>query len=60
LYPSLLAFAAQDFIETARPQHPEDWPAFTAAARLSRERVEDYVSGLAGRGPLRVVEKTTR
>ena len=61
VYPALLAFAAQEFIDRAAPTFPEDWPALTAAAAdVSRERVEDYVSGLVGTGPLRIRQESAR
>jgi hypothetical protein len=61
LYHPVLAIAAQDFVDRAVPLFPEDWPALAAAAAdLTRDRVEDFVSGLAGAGPLRIPEQPTR
>jgi hypothetical protein len=61
LFPALRALAAQEFIDRAAPQFAEDWPALAAAAGdLSRERVEDYVSGLVGTGPLRIRQEPSR
>jgi hypothetical protein len=61
LFPSLLALAAQEFVDHAAPQFTEDWPALAAAAGgLSPERVEDYVSGLVGPGPLRIEQEPSR
>jgi hypothetical protein len=61
VYPWLLAFAGEEFLDRARTLFPEDWPALVAAAaELSRERVEDYVSGLAGAGPLRMRQDPAR
>ena len=61
LYQPVLAIAAQDFVDRAAPSFPEDWPALArAASELTRERVEDFVSGLVGAGPLRMPEGPTR
>jgi hypothetical protein len=61
VYPSLLALAAEEFLDRAATRFAEDWPALVeAAATLGRERVEDYVSGLAGTGPLRMRQEPTR
>ena len=61
VYPALLAFAAEEFLDRAATLFPEDWPALVAAASgLARERVEDYVSGLGGAGPLRIEREPAR
>jgi hypothetical protein len=61
VYPWMLALAAEEYLDRAATQFPEDWPALVEAANsLSRERVEDYVSGLAGAGPLRMRQEPTR
>jgi hypothetical protein len=61
LYPWLLALAAEEFLDRADTRFPEDWPALVDAANaLRRERVEDYISGLAGAGPLRMRQEPTR
>ena len=53
LLPGLLTAATQDLLDEARMLHPGDWPALWRFAReLPLERIEDYVSGLAGNGPL--------
>jgi hypothetical protein len=61
VYPAVLAFAAGEYVEAAALRYAEDWHALThAAAGIPRERVEDYVSGLTGDGPLRRREQITR
>lgn len=54
LIPGLLTFATQDFWHDVDSRFPDDWPALAhQALALSPSRVEDYVAGLAGDGPLR-------
>jgi hypothetical protein len=61
LFPAVLAFAAGEYVGAAALRYAEDWHALThAAAAIPRERVEDYVSGLTGDGPLRRREQATR
>jgi hypothetical protein len=50
---SVLAAAIQDFIDEVRPTDANDWLSLVRAAqRVSRERIEDYVSAVTAHGPL--------
>jgi hypothetical protein len=61
LFPELMAFATQDYVDSVPLVHPDDWVALTGrAAALTRERVEDYVSAVVASGPVRAVEGATR
>jgi hypothetical protein len=54
LLPGALAYATQDFIDEAPSLHTDDWWALVGWARaLDRVQVEDYLAGVAARGPLR-------
>ncbi|MGE3275009.1 MAG: hypothetical protein AB7O67_07840 [Vicinamibacterales bacterium] len=54
LIPALLGFAVQDFWHDVDARFADDWPAMSRqAAALPLIRIEDYVAGLAGNGPLR-------
>lgn len=54
LLPGVLAYATQDFIDEAWSMHTDDGHALVRQAHaLDRPRVEDYVAGVAARGPLR-------
>jgi hypothetical protein len=54
LVPSLLAFALEDYWHDVRVRFADDWPRLTReAARISTERIHDYVAALTGGGPLR-------
>ena len=54
LVPALLVYATQDFWHDVESRFPDDWPAMARQAlALSPSRVEDYVAGLTGSGPLR-------
>ena len=58
LFPSVMAFATQDYIDTVPLVHPDDWAALASrGSRLTRERVEDYVSAVVASGPVRAVER---
>jgi hypothetical protein len=53
VYPGVLAFAVQDFIDAADLTSSEDWRGLVRyAGALTRERFEDYVSALVGLGIL--------
>jgi hypothetical protein len=53
LVPAILSLALQDLMDEADPAYLDDALAVTRYARaLGRERVEDYVAALVGRGPL--------
>jgi hypothetical protein len=57
LFPSVMALATQDYIDSVPLVHPDDWAAMVSrAAAISRERVEDYVSAVVASGPVRAVE----
>jgi hypothetical protein len=54
LVPSLLAFALEDYWHDVQVRFADDWPRLTReAARITTERIHDYVAALAGGGPLR-------
>lgn len=49
----VLAAAMQDYLDHVTPAHGDDWVTLALdAGRVSRERVEDYVSALTAQGPL--------
>jgi hypothetical protein len=49
----VLATATQDYVDTVKPLHPNDWLTFVRwAQRASNERIEDYVAVLTANGPL--------
>lgn len=53
LVPGLLTVATQDFLDSLRTAHEDDWPAMVAHARaIARSGIEDYVAGLTIDGPL--------
>jgi hypothetical protein len=53
LFPHVMAFATQDYVDSVPLAHPDDWPAFVArAAAVTREQVEDYVSAVVASGPV--------
>jgi hypothetical protein len=57
LVPAMLAFAVEDFWFDVRVRFSDDVTAMVKqAAALGGERVEDYVAGLTGTGPLRLLE----
>ncbi len=57
LFPAVMAFATQDYIDSVPLVHADDWRALAGAgSALSRERVEDYVSAVVASGPVRAVE----
>jgi hypothetical protein len=57
LFPSVMAFATQDYIDSVPLVHADDWIALAErGAALSRERVEDYISAVLASGPVRAVE----
>lgn len=57
LFPLVMAFATQDYIDGVPLVHPDDWIALAGSgAALSRERVEDYVSAVVASGPVRAVD----
>ena len=61
LFPDLMAFATQDYVDSVPLVHPDDWVALTGrASALTRERVEDYVSAVVASGPVRVAEGAAR
>ena len=61
LFPELMAFATQDYVDSVPLLHPDDWVALTGrASALTRERVEDYVSAVVASGPVRAVEGAAR
>ncbi len=50
---SLVMVATQEFIDTVRVAHADDWPAMVAFAQsLARSRLDDYVAALTIAGPL--------
>jgi hypothetical protein len=54
LIPSLLLFATQDYWHEVEARFADDSPAMIRGAlALTDRRIEDYVAGLASRGPLR-------
>jgi hypothetical protein len=54
LFGAVLAYATQDFIDTAPALYDDDWAAIVQfAGQLSRERIEDYVAALVAAGPVR-------
>ena len=54
LFPIVMAFATQEYIETVPAVHADDWAALhTRAMAMTRERVEDYVSAIVANGPVR-------
>ena len=54
LLPGALAYATQDFIDEVPSLHTDDWWSLVGWARaLDRLQVEDYLAGVAARGPLR-------
>ncbi|HSK10043.1 MAG TPA: hypothetical protein VK911_10735 [Vicinamibacterales bacterium] len=54
----LLLVATQEFIDTLRTTHADDWLAIVAHAQaVARDGVEDYVAGLTITGPLVPLEK---
>ena len=58
LFPHVMAFATQDYVDTVPLVHPDDWMAFVGrAAALSRERVEDYVAAVIASGPVRLADE---
>jgi hypothetical protein len=49
----VLATATQDYVDTVKPLHANDWLTFVRSAqRPSIERIEDYVAMLTANGPL--------
>jgi hypothetical protein len=53
LLPGALAYTLQDLIDEAPSMHTDDWDALVQHAHaLDRVRVEDYIAGVAARGPL--------
>ena len=57
LFPSVMAFATQDYIDSVPLTHADDWTALAGSgAALGRERVEDYVSAVIASGPVRPVD----
>lgn len=57
LFPGVMAFATQDYIDSVPAVHADDWVAITRAAAISRERMEDYVAAVVASGPARAVEE---
>jgi hypothetical protein len=54
LFGAVLAYATQDFIDSAVPLYDDDWAGIVQfAGQLSRERIEDYVAALVAAGPVR-------
>ena len=54
LFGAVLAYATQEFIDSAAPLYDDDWAGIVPfAAKVSRERVEDYVAALVAAGPVR-------
>ena len=61
LFPDLMAFATQDYVDSVPAVHPDDWVALAGrASALTRERVEDYVSAVVASGPVRAAEGAAR
>ena len=61
LFPDVMAFATQDYVDSVPLVHPDDWVALAVrASALTRERVEDYVSAVVASGPVRVAEGAAR
>jgi hypothetical protein len=59
LFPGVLAYATQDFIDEAPSMHTDDWDALVRQAHaLDRVRVEDYLAAVAANGPLRPAGKS--
>jgi hypothetical protein len=53
LAPPLLATLLRDFLDEARPAHPEDWLTLAAEAQAwPIERIDDHIAALASDGPL--------
>lgn len=49
----VLSAATLEFVDRVEPAHEDDWRTLVITARrLTRERVEDYMSALAAGGPL--------
>ncbi len=54
LFPGVMSWATQDYVDTAPAMYYDDWVAISGQAwQVSRERVEDYVSALVVTGPVR-------
>jgi hypothetical protein len=54
LFPSVMALATQDYIDSVPAVHTDDWAAMAGrVAAISRERMEDYVSAVIADGPVR-------
>jgi hypothetical protein len=54
LFPSVMALATQDHIDSVPALHADDWAAMAGrVAAVSRERMEDYVSAVVADGPVR-------
>jgi hypothetical protein len=50
---AVVAAAAQEFFDRVRPSDADDWLTLTRSAKgISRDRVEDYLAGAIGNGPL--------
>jgi len=53
LLPAVLAFVAQDVLDTCAPAHLDDWTALAAAVRrLPDSRIADDIAALTAGGPL--------
>jgi len=54
LFGAVLAYATQDFLDSATPLYDDDWAGVVQfAGQLSRERIEDFVAALVAAGPVR-------
>jgi hypothetical protein len=55
---AVLAAAVQDFVDSVKPIHPNDWLAMVRTAQaIPDDRLDDYVAALTADGPL-VPERT--
>jgi len=51
--PGVIAYAAQDVLDQARPAHMDDWSGFSrAASALSRDNLVDYIAAQTAGGAL--------
>jgi hypothetical protein len=57
--PGVVAYAAQEVIDQARPAHFDDWSGFSrAASALTRDNIVDYIAAQAAGGALLPASQT--
>jgi hypothetical protein len=57
--PGVVAYAAQEVIDQARPAHFDDWSGFSrAASALTRDNLVDYIAAQAAGGALLPASQT--